>query len=186
MGRRTTEVLDFQRKLGFGQSAENEIAKWLISKGYSILPVYETEGDDHKGPRLFSASRQHIAPDILALKGGWIMWVEAKHKTVFTWYRIKQQWETGIDIVQYDHYLNIAKLFPHPLWLMFLHKCAETHEGDGHSPTGLYGGEIKHLSACESHRSPNWGRGGMVYWAESDLKKLADLATVAQKPFLFR
>lgn len=42
------------------------------------------------------------------------------------------------------------------------------------SPSGLYGGDLSKLIACEHHRHSNWGKSGMVYWEIGSLTKLAE------------
>lgn len=166
----------FDKSLSFGQQGENSISLWLINTlKYSVLPVYETEGRDFKGPRCFTPGRQIIAPDILAMKEGKVLWIEAKHKTVFSWHRISRQWTTGIDVHHYQNYLELAEKHPFPVWLLFLHEQSVTSEGCGECPTGLFGGSLQYLSAHENHRSDRHGKSGMVYWAHGTLSKMADV-----------
>ena len=140
-----------------------------------MLPVYETEGEEYKGPRLLMArGRDLVAPDMLAFRAGRILWIEAKHKTVFSWHRKTSRWVTGIDMHQYSQYQQVAKVHPIPLWLLFLHQQSVS-DGPGPCPTGLYGQRIDVLKGCENHRHENWGKSGMVYWGESSLKKMAEL-----------
>jgi hypothetical protein len=109
--------------------------------------------------------------------------IEAKHKSVFTWYRIKRRWETGIDLRHYHDYLDVREKFGLPIWLLFLHRvavpaaidrkysdCPET------CPVGLFGNDLDvlKLSAREDSR---WAR-GMVYWWVGSLRHLATLNEV--------
>ncbi len=103
------------------------------------------------------------------------MWVEAKHKTAFSWHRLTERWVTGIDLRHYEHYLRVAMKTPWPVWLLFLHEGGQAKDSPAESPAGLFGNELLFLSAHENHRSDKWGRSGMVYWAEASLKKLAGL-----------
>jgi len=171
-----TSQQGFDSQLKYGQEAERHISRWLMSRGWSILPVYETEGLDYKGPRFFTASKQLVAPDLLAIKQGRFCWVEAKHKTVFSWYRIGQYWCTGIDVHHWLDYQKLATLHPSiDFWILFLHRQVSTPEGDGRSPIGLFGNRISKLAVQFSHMSDKWGRHGMIYWALSHLKLLAPL-----------
>lgn len=175
---------NFPEQLVFGKVGESKIAQWLLTRGKYLLPVYEMLNDEKKGPRLFGCGRDFIAPDILVWSHKGVCWIEAKHKNVFTWHRITKRWVTGIDRRHYRNYLALAKAWrPWPIWLLFLHESAEPHGRDKPysppvCPIGLYGGELFELSEKVNHEHPNWGPSGMVYWAESELKKLATLEEI--------
>lgn len=174
----------FQRQLAFGQMAETQIARWLMKRGHAILPIYDIEYDTGKGPRMFCREFEAAAPDLLVWTCYGAKWIEAKHKTVFTWYRIKQQWETGIDLHHYEAYERIATRTDLSVWLLFLHRSDVPDLRDQNKgcppacPTGLFGGDLAALKQCESHRSNRHGRHGMVYWAHKDLKFLAPLKEI--------
>jgi hypothetical protein len=171
---------DFNASLAYGEDGERKIARFLIWRGRSVLPVYEKTGAEWKGPRFHAPGRQLIAPDLFVLNGVKMFWVEAKRKSVFSWYRIGQVWETGIDKHCWNDYLALAKLHPIPVWLFFLHEREETPEGDGHSPTGLFGNDIEFLKDNISHESGKWGKSGMVYWAVESLKRIATLQQIEE------
>jgi len=42
---------NFKEKLAIGKTGESEIARWLISRGASILPVYEIAENQCELPR---------------------------------------------------------------------------------------------------------------------------------------
>ena len=46
---------------------ESLIARWFRERGYNILPVYETELNTGKGPRVFAAQCEIVAPDLIRL-----------------------------------------------------------------------------------------------------------------------
>lgn len=167
-----------------GKIGESHIANWFKRKGYAVLPVYEKEISDGKGPRVFTLSGELVAPDILVFKAqsDTVYWIEAKSKSAFTWHRITEEWTTGIDLHYYMEYLEVDALSPWPVWLFFLQyrgRAKSTPLGT-RTPTGLYGGELTYLQAHEHHRCTpaQWGKGGMVYWAEKDLRKLASIEEV--------
>lgn len=168
--------MDFDEKLVFGQIGENYIARWLKERGNGVLPIYEKEIDNGKGPRYFIKNKEIIAPDFLAIGINGTCWIEAKHKTFFSWHRITKRWVTGIDLKHYDNYLEIMQITPFPVWLLFLH--IKPNSPEGICPTGLYGGSLTRLHQSENHRSNKWGSSGMVYWAENILTKLATLEEV--------
>jgi hypothetical protein len=164
--------MGFERNLEYGQAGESVISTWLRRMGYSVLPVYEKEMDDHKGPRLFLPAETRIAPDLFVFRGDKAFWIEAKHKTAFTWHRITQRWTTGIDLKHYEDYCVIDDATSWPVWLLFLHEGGQAKDSPADSPRGLFGRELSILRTCENHRHENWGRTGMVYWAIDSLKKL--------------
>lgn len=161
-----------------GQAGESHIARWLRNRGCSVLPVYEKILDTGKGPHLFLPEGSLIAPDLFVFKGNDAWWMEAKHKTAFSWYRKDQCWETGIDLHHYEQYLKVNQCTPWPVWLLFLHKGGQAKDSPENSPKGLFGGTLEFLSQNENHRSDKWGNSGMVYWRYETLKLIATLEEV--------
>lgn len=164
----------------YGLAAESAIARWLMRQhGYSVLPVYEKVVAEGKGPQLFTPGGEYIAPDLFAFKQQdgrpVVMWIEAKHKTAFTWHRITGRWVTGIDLKHYEHYCMVDDLMPWPVWLLFLHEGGQAKDSPADSPSGLFGRRLNELRQCENHRHSNYGRSGMVYWAVESLHKMAML-----------
>lgn len=170
--------MTFAQKLAYGQMGESVIARWLRERGNWVLPVYEKETDDSKGPRLFLPHGELIAPDLLAFSpsANYVSWIEAKHKSAFTWHRRTERWVTGIDLRHYADYLRICEESPWPVWLLFLQRAGQAKDSPPDCPTGLYGENLAVLRHCENHRHENWGRSGMVYWWVGSLRKLAELA----------
>jgi hypothetical protein len=170
--------MPFDERLRQGQIGESIIARWCRSRGNSVLPVYEKEIDTGKGPRFF-ASDQFAAPDMFVFPA--MHWIEAKHKTVFTWHRASRRWCTGIDLHHYKDYLQVGEISQRPVWLLFLHRSDKPDARDiaggcpPACPVGLFGGSLACLKWNENHRHENWGRHGMVYWAEDSLQRLATL-----------
>lgn len=176
----------FQENLAQGQLGESVISKWLQGRDHLVFPAYQIEHHTGKGPQMFAASGDLVLPDLLAFRGQKIQWVEAKHKTCFTWHRISSRWVTGIDLRHYGEYQEVALRTALPVWLMFWHPKAEPNQRDlEHScpsacPVGLFGNDLSILTQRENHRSDKWGRSGMVYWAHESLKKIASVGEVLQ------
>jgi hypothetical protein len=178
---------DFASKLKMGLMGESDIAKYFNKKGYNVLPVYEKQIDTGKGPTLFAYNgSQYIAPDMLVFKdrlysGDDALWIEAKTKTAFTWYRAKQVWNTGIDLRHFRDYVKVSRLSPFKVFLVFLHLggiAKDTPPGMV-SPTGLFTNSLKYLAKNYCHKSKNWGRSGMVYWEPGNhLVKIASLEEI--------
>lgn len=173
---------DFRTQLTIGKVGESHVARWLRSRcGYNVLPIYEKELSEGKGPTLFPARhRPLIAPDMLVFrttKGGEqrIRWIEAKTKSAFTWYRKGRRWVTGIDLRHYTEYQKVAAMSPWPLWIMFLQHPGRAKDSPDGCPVGLFGRDITYLMEHEDHR---WDEGGMVYWWHGDLELIATLDDV--------
>jgi len=171
--------MTFQQMLTFGKTGEGIIAQWLRRKGYSILPVYENEQGQYKGPALYAVNAELIAPDMLVFKPtGKTIWVEAKTKSAFAYHRISGSWTTGIDLRNYADYLRVQAVSPWPVWLLFLQLAGQAKDSPPGCPTGLFGNSLDYLSKHEHHRHSNWGRSGMVYWQHTALRKIANLADI--------
>lgn len=163
----------FADTLNYGKIGESRIATWLKSCGYSVLPVYNVEVQSGKGPRLFTPTTQLIAPDLFVFSAAGAYWVEVKHKSAFSWHRNSEKWVTGIDLCHYLDYCKIAEFSPFPVKLIFLHDGGQAKGSPPNSPVGLFGNDLSYLQRHENHRSLNWGKSGMVYWAVDDLIRYA-------------
>lgn len=183
----------FAQTLQRGQLGESIIAQWLRERGTSVLPAYEKEIDTGKGPRLFLPEGQLVTPDLFVFPA--MEFIEAKHKSVFSWHHRTQQWCTGIDLNHYRDYQEVQKQTESRVWLFFLHRestpnpidsrgrkdcsqCTRSERGTccpPECPTGLFGASLAHLVRREHHRHKRHGRHGMVYWAEDAFRLLADI-----------
>lgn len=172
------QAVTFQQTLETGKVGESRISRWLRGRGFYVLPVYEIEISTGKGPRVFAPTREIVAPDMLAFRDDKTMWIEAKHKTAFSWHRITQRWVTGIDLRHYLEYCEIDDKTPFRVWIMFLHSGGQAKDSPANSPAGLFGNSLDYLRQHENHRSDKWGTSGMVYWCVDNLKKLADISEV--------
>lgn len=180
----------FNRSLAFGKLGESLIASWLRSRGQYVLPAYEIETQEGKGPRLFAPDREYITPDLLVFNNDGVRWIEAKHKSVFTWHRISKKWTTGIDRHHYREYIALAENWPWEIWLLFLHEKEEPDPRDikycpGQCPVGLFGNSLLTLKETVNHEHAGWGRHGMVYWAEDKLIKLASIEEIKEAATLY-
>jgi hypothetical protein len=174
--------VSFEKQLSIGKVGESRIARWLMKRGNLVLPVYEIAENQYKGPALYSASASIISPDMVVFNSGKVLWVEAKNKSAFTWHRKTSRFVTGIDKHHYYEYLRVSRQTKTPVWLLFLHgkgTAKDTPKGLT-SPSGLFGGEVFSLNRLINHEHENWGKYGMVYWAESSLKKFASIEEVGE------
>lgn len=162
----------FTESLQKGKIGESHIAKYFLNKGFAVLPIYEKEISEGKGPSIFFPDTEIIGTDMLVFKKDKTFWIEAKHKNAFSWHRISEKWVTGIDLKHYAHYQQIAQRTAWPVWLIFYHRGGQAKDSPKNSPEGLFGNEIFYLTENENHRHGNWGNSGMVYWAIDKLRKL--------------
>lgn len=181
--------MSFAENLRTGRATESLIAKWLMARGAAVMPAYEIELKTGKGPQVFTSAASFVAPDLLVFNDHGIQWVEAKHKTVFTWHRMSQQWTTGIDLRHYADYLRVTQQTKLSVWLLFFHDTEQpagrdvAHGCPDTCPTGLFGGDLFNLVEHESHRTrpldtfrkgeKGHGHSGMVYWSVNSLRKIA-------------
>lgn len=167
--------MSFEQSLAFGKAAETQIARFLLGRGFNILPVYEKTDDEKKGPQLYTPAGSFIAPDLFVFRGADVFWVEAKHKTAFSWHRATARWVTGIDRKHFREYNEVMRLTGWPVWLFFLHLGGTAKDSPDGSPCGLFGNDLSYLVDHINHEHENWGKSGMVYWAHAHLKLIACL-----------
>lgn len=174
----------FAAQLQWGQKGEKLIAEYLCGRHkLAVMPVYDVQIQSGKGPQVFTADASYAAPDALLFNSQVARWVECKQKTSFTWHRNTQRFTTGIDANHFQDYLKVKEISPWPLWLMFLQgegEAKDTPQGKV-APSGLYGGEIDYLKDNVNHTHANWGRHGMVYWAEETLHKIDSLKNMGKQ-----
>jgi len=180
---------DFAATLQRGLLGESLISRWLIRRGCVVVPAYSVEVGTGKGPRVFAPQGPLVAPDLAVFKAGRVSWIEAKHKTAFSWRRSHPgpRWETGIDLPHWLDYGRVAGATHTPLWLLFLHRdaspcsCDSRHvDGGARSPVGLFGisvGLASRRARIDKRPQPH-ARRGMAYWGVDDLTLLADIAEV--------
>ncbi len=65
--------------------------------------------------------------------------------------------------------------------LPFLHFEGQAKDSPPGCPTGLFGNSLQYLRDNEHHRHPSGGRGGMVYWQDTTLRKIAELSDVLEQ-----
>jgi hypothetical protein len=166
-------VSNFNEQLEFGQVAESKIAKWLIGRGCHVLPAYQILEKKSNGPQLFTNEGEFVTPDMLVFCVAGAIWIEAKHKTAFSYHRKTERFVTGIDLHHWRDYLRVKSLTSIDCWLVFNHLGGSAKDSPP-SPSGLFAGEVGRLQDCINHTHENWGRHGMVYWAIDSLTKISE------------
>ena len=171
-------AMGFESKLAIGKTGESAIARYLRGRGFSCLPVYEKTDNEFKGPQVYTPHEAFVAPDMLVFRKDSAFWIEAKHKSAFSWHRISRRWVTGIDYCHYSDYLQVEDASPWPVWLFFLHRGGQAKDSPANSPSGLYANKLSYLRQNVNHTHENWGRSGMVYWAINHLKLVAQASEI--------
>ena len=161
----------FKQQLEIGKTGETAISKFLISRGSSILPIYEIAENQFKGPGLYHENGDTVAPDMLCITNGKTVFIEAKHKAGATFFRKTQQFQTGIDLRHWEEYQKIKEITNIDVWILFLHRGEAVKDSEAFSG-GLYGNNITKLLETIDHISDRHAK-GMVYWNMGSLRKIA-------------
>lgn len=98
--------LDFLEKLLYGQEAEIAVSKWLMRKGYYVVPRYIPNSDDEDAPSMFGVSASYVLPDLDVFNGKQRFWFEVKRKKAYAWGGVLQ---TGFSPRNLDHYKTVQK-----------------------------------------------------------------------------
>jgi hypothetical protein len=180
--------MSFIRNKPIGDIGEKLAGNYIQSRGGIIQRIGKTDEERFQGPRLRGADGDEPSPDIIAfntwLMPGGAMWVEVKHKSVFSWRRTERCWQTGIDRSSYEHYKRVALRTKTPVWLLFFHRESTPSPADrawgcpAQCPVGLFGDDMMKLIDSVEHADHRWGKSGMVYWNHRDLTRIASRADV--------
>jgi hypothetical protein len=187
--------MKFRESLNMGVAGESVIAQWLKRRGYIITPAYEKIIDDYKGPAVYLPDGDTlVSPDMFCMKvrdrATYAMYIEAKTKTRFSWFRIKRRWETGIDQRHFEDYQRVQQETKLPVHLLFLHTCNVPSVSDlkygcpSECPTGLFYGRLDVLTPLARHGTSKTVKNGatieepMVYWGLDDLRLRATLEEI--------
>lgn len=108
----------FEEKLAFGKEGEHEVGDYFLSRGYSLLPLYQFTDD--LAPKVFYEGTAAISPDIFVSGDNGTFWVEVKTKN--RWIKYNGVLETGLNERHYLEYLKIKNKTALPLYVIFNHK----------------------------------------------------------------
>jgi len=111
-------MINFEKMLKIGKEGEHEVARYLISKGVSVLPLYQFNND--KIPLLFTKNANLILPDLTCFKDSKVFFIEVKTKN--RWVNYNGELETGLDERLYKQYLEVMKITGLDIYLIFNHK----------------------------------------------------------------
>jgi len=166
-------MTDFKQTLAQGKLIETLIAKWLIKRGYTIIPIYEIADNQYKGPQIFTPHESIIAPDMLAFKDGYFYFIEAKFKSGFTKHDNTGHYLTGIDLPHYRNYIKVMEHFNTDIRIIFVMEGKEVMGNTWNS--GVYMGYLSEMVDCIHHTHEKGSKHGMVYWDEEVLTKVCTL-----------
>lgn len=101
-----------------GRGGEQVVAKWLMERGWYVIPSYDYAGEDgDKAPRLQGYRVGHPVPDLDCAKDGNRRWVEVKTKTTTIFWRKTQKHQHGIDMPLLQHYRTVQAITGTPVWV---------------------------------------------------------------------
>ena len=116
---------EFRENVAKGRVIERALARWLMSRGARILPVYDYSGlGENKAPKLeaFSATDSLVTPDLLVARKGRMQWCEVKWKESAFLFRKTNERETGINLRLWSQYLRVKQVTGCQVFLVFAHK----------------------------------------------------------------
>jgi len=113
-----TKLVSFEDQLKYGQEFEDECARFLIKKGYFVIPKYLFAADG--APTLIGESHSYSLPDIDASINGKRIWVECKRKK-----RMLHHPATGFPVRHYEHYKKIQEITGAQVFVLFQDETSE-------------------------------------------------------------
>ena len=150
----------FKEQLSFGEEGEHEVAQWLITKGVSVLPLYQFNPENT--PCIYHMQGKTTSPDLVCFKNDSFM-VEVKTKN--QWVRFGDRIETGLNLKHYKHYEKIELLTNKKVYVFFNHKVER--------PTGFYFVPLKaYTREWDGKVNGNVVYDKMIFYNINVLKKL--------------
>lgn len=133
----------FKQMLAIGIEGEHEIGQFLLSRGVSIMPLYQFTPSE--APVILSGAERITMPDLICFKDD-CFFVEVKTKNQWVVYGDRR--ETGLNRKHYKHYKKIKDSTGKKVYVFFNHKKDEplgyfyteldlfTRGWDGKNPKG--------------------------------------------------
>lgn len=96
----------------WGDWGENVVRDWFRTAGWFVVPTaaIETGG----APKLVGLLEQHVLPDMQTARDGQMRWVEVKTKTSPVLYQIAREWRHGVDLKNWQAYLEVERITGFP------------------------------------------------------------------------
>jgi hypothetical protein len=148
----------------WGTAAERIVRRWYQQHGSFVVPIHAIE--DGGAPYLAGLLRKHVLPDFQVSKAGFSRWVEVKYKDHCVLYQKAQEWRHGIDLPNWQDYLQVETETGIPGYLAIL----QYRKGPGLSPDPLLleaaFAALQDVTQEDPARREH-ARRGMVYWPVS-------------------
>lgn len=132
----------FEQQLKFGEEGEHEVARLLIEKGISVMPLYQFN-PDHP-PYILTKVNSYISPDLICF-GRDSIFIEVKSKNQWVYFNGRR--ETGFNKRHYDDYLNVKNATGKKLYIFFNHVNNNKNIPYNEShPVGIYYVELENYT----------------------------------------
>ena len=105
------KLRNFDKQLEFGQAFEDRFAKWLISKGWHVIPKYLYA---EEGAPLLLGTKSYAVPDLDVSKAGKRIWVECKRKK-----KMLQHPATGYPLNNHFCYKKVQEITGSKVFIIF-------------------------------------------------------------------
>lgn len=103
---------NFQKQLEYGKEFEDEFARYLMNKGWFVVPkyLYVEEG----APSMFGKYTNYVLPDLDCSKDGERIWVECKRKE-----KMKKHDATGFSQRLHMNYKRVQEITGDKVFVVF-------------------------------------------------------------------
>jgi len=150
----------FEDSLQFGEDGEHEVAKILINRGVTLMPLYQYNKEH--APYLLNVNGNITSPDLLCFKND-CFFVEVKTKN--QWVEYCGEMETGFDLKHFEDYRKIFETTNKKVYVFFNHKTKD--------PQGIYYIELmKYTRIWDGKVKAKQVHKATVFYKFEDLKKL--------------
>ena len=122
---------EFSERLAFGEDGEHLVARFLMSRGVVLSPLYQFQNHDRAPVALWEVDGAQVSgvlPDLACWNKGRAFFAEVKRKT--RWVHWEGARETGFDQRLWREYRRIRTQSGVPVWVFFVHEQQE--------PCGIY------------------------------------------------
>lgn len=104
-----------------GKAGEVKVSQWLQQQGYTMIPM---EREDH-GPQITRGCAKKRLMDFLVARTDGAKWVEVKCKDSPVLFQKRHELRHGIDLPNWEDYLEVEALFRTPAFLAILQRKPE-------------------------------------------------------------
>ena len=161
-----------------GREAEIAVAKWMMRRGWHVVPSYDYAGLDHeKPPRLQGELKGYAIPDLDVSKDGERRWLEVKWKArPSPTYSSRLTCRKGIVPAHgiarrlVDQYKEVQRITGTAVWIFVV---------EGESGKWLCQ-KLDELRAGKEWSTASALMGNMVFWPRDAFKIILDAASALQ------